>query len=77
MKIKTNEGFDPLLRICFEKQIRIKKESGKDRTAANYYSSWKKLEAYLKEEANNLTVKKLTPEIAQGFVKISFRRFAY
>lgn len=69
MKIKTNEGFDPLLRICFENQIRIKKESGRDRTASNYYSSWKKLSVYLGDRINNLTVKELTPEIVQGFVR--------
>lgn len=52
---ETNESY-PLLRDCFEKLIRIKAEAGKERTAANYQSSWNKLSAFLGRKVNQVTI---------------------
>lgn len=46
MNIETFENY-PLLKDCFEKQIQMKEEADKERTAANYQSAWNKFSSFL------------------------------
>lgn len=64
---ETNESY-PLLRDCFEKLIRIKAEAGKERTAANYQSSWNKLSAFLGRKVNQVTIADFTPSMIQQYL---------
>lgn len=68
MKKEKKEGIYPKLRTCLEDQVRIKKEAGKERTAGNYLSAWKKLEAYLGDRADRFTLADLTAEVARDFM---------
>lgn len=68
MEKEKKEGIYPKLRTCLEDQVRIKKEAGKGRTAGNYLSSWKKLEAYLGDRADRFTLTDLSAEVARDFV---------
>lgn len=67
---ETNESY-PLLRDCFEKLIRIKAEAGKERTAANYQSSWNKLSAFLGRKVNQVTIADFTPRQSVAWVRLT------
>ncbi len=68
MEIEKKERIYPYLRTCMEEQVRIKKEEGKERTAGNYFSAWKKLETYLGGQADYFSLTDLSPEVAKDFM---------
>lgn len=64
---ETNESY-PLLRDCFERLIRIKAEAGRERTAANYQSTWNKLSIYLGHKADQVTIADFTSSMIQHYL---------
>lgn len=68
MKKETKNELYPLVSACFENQVQSKMAAGKERTAGNYLSSWKKFSVFLDKNVQSFTMADLTPEVAQKFV---------
>lgn len=69
MKTETFKKGIPSLKECFEKQIRIKKNAGKERTAANYKSALNKFIAYMgKRKVMNMKLEDMTSDLLQQYM---------
>lgn len=64
---ETNENY-PLLCDCVERLIRLKSEAGKERTAANYRSTWNKLSVFLGRKAKLITITDFTTSMIQHYL---------
>lgn len=68
MNIETLKNY-PRLKDCFEKQIHMKEEAGKERTAANYRSAWNKFSSFLgKKRSEEITLVDLTINLIQHYL---------
>lgn len=65
---ETFENY-PRLKDCFEKQIHMKEEAGKERTASNYRSAWNKFSSFLgKRKSGEITLADLTTDLIQHYL---------
>lgn len=69
MKTETLKRGDPSLKECFEKQICIKKDAGKERTAANYVSALNKFVTYIgKRKIRSMKLEDINSELIQQYL---------
>lgn len=67
--VKTETKTKLSLKDCFEKQILIKKEAGKNRTAGNYASALNKFISYAGlSKVQKMSLEDLTPEAVQQYL---------
>lgn len=68
MSIEVKQIYYPPLRDCVTRLIERKMEAERERTAANYRSTWNKFSTFLGHRARVLTITDLTAGLVQEFV---------
>lgn len=67
MNIERKQIFPPMS-VCVYRLIERKKIAGRERTAANYRSAWKKFAAFLGRKARGLAITDMTEEMTQEYL---------